>query len=91
MKRSVKKVYAFLCMIDMLIMLIPSMAFAAETGEECEALSDNDGWYYVWVPDWANHIIVNANEGSVQTLELIPEGKDAWISVQDADHADISY
>jgi len=82
MKRSVKKVYAFLCMIAMLVMLIPSMAFAAETGEEkvaicinvpqdwqnlcvwawdeagnnafaawpgeeCEALPDNDGWYYV--------------------------------------------
>lgn len=126
MERSVKKVYAFLGMIAMLIMLIPSMAFAAETGEEkaaicinvpqdwqnpcvwawdeagnnafaawpgeeCEALPDNDGWYYVWVPDWANHIIVNANEGSVQTSELITEGKDAWISVQDADHADISY
>ncbi len=126
MKRSVKKIYAFLCTIAMLIMLVPSMAFAAETGEEkaaicinvpqdwqnpcvwawdeagnnafaawpgeeCEALPDNDGWYYVWVPDWANHIIVNANEGNVQTSELITEGKDAWISVQDADHADISY
>lgn len=126
MKRSIRKIYAFLCMLTMLIMLVPSMALAAESdeekaaicvnvpgdwnapciwawdeagnnafaawpGEECEALPDNDGWYYVWIPAWANHIIINANEGSVQTAELITEGKNAWISVSDADNADISY
>ena len=126
MRTSMKKVYAFLCMIAMLVMMIPSMAFAAGKeenrvaisikvpsdwsnpcvwawnengdnafdawpGEECDALPDNDGWYYVWVPDWANHVIVNANAGEVQTGELVLEGKDAWINISDAENAEISY
>ena len=126
MRTSMRKVYAFLCMIAMLVMMIPSMAFAAGKeenrvainikvpsdwnnpcvwawnengdnafdawpGEECDALPDNDGWYYVWVPDWANHVIVNANAGEVQTGELVLEGKDAWINISDAENAEISY
>ena len=126
MRTSMRKVYAFLCMIAMLVMMIPSMAFAAGKeenrvainikvpsdwnnpcvwawnengdnafdawpGEECDALPDNDGWYYVWVPDWANHVIVNANAGDVQTEELVLEGKDAWINISDADNTEISY
>lgn len=113
-------------MVVMFVMMIPSMAFAAEAdetkvainvkvpddwqnpcvwawdedgnnafeawpGEECEATPDNEGWYYVWVPDWANHVIVNANAGEVQTGELVLDGKDAWITVSDADNAEISY
>lgn len=126
MRKSIKKIYAFLCMTAMLIMMIPSLAFAAETdgtrvaisvkvpddwsnpcvwawnengdnafdawpGEECEALPENDGWYYVWVPDWANHVIVNANAGEVQTGELVLDGKDTWITVNDAENVDITY
>ena len=126
MRKSIKKIYAFLCMTAMLVMMIPTFAFAAEStntrvaisvkvpddwsnpcvwawnengdnafdawpGEECEALPDNNGWYYVWVPDWANHVIVNANAGEVQTGELVLDGKDAWITVSDADNAEVSY
>lgn len=126
MRKSIKKIYAFLCMTAMLIMMIPSLAFAAETdgtrvaisvkvpddwsnpcvwawnengdnafdawpGEECEALPENDGWYYVWVPDWTNHVIVNANAGEVQTGELVLDGKDTWITVNDAENVDITY
>lgn len=126
MRRSVKKLYAFLCMMAMFVVMIPLSAFAAGTdetrvavsikvpdewsnpcvwawnedgtnafdawpGEECEALPENDGWYYVWVPDWANHVIVNANAGEVQTGELVLESKDAWITVSDAENAEISY
>lgn len=126
MRKSIKRIYALLCMVVMFVMMIPSMAFAAEAdetkvainvkvpddwqnpcvwawdedgnnafeawpGEECEATPDNEGWYYVWVPDWANHVIVNANAGEVQTGELVLDGKDAWITVSDADNAEISY
>ena len=126
MRKSIKRIYALLCMVVMFVMMIPSMAFAAEAdetkvainvkvpddwqnpcvwawdedgnnafeawpGEECEATPDNEGWYYVWVPDWANHVIVNANAGEVQTGELVLDGKEAWITVSDADNAEISY
>ena len=126
MRKSIKRIYALLCMVVMFVMMIPAMAFAAEAdetkvainvkvpddwqnpcvwawdedgnnafeawpGEECEATPDNEGWYYVWVPDWANHVIVNANAGEVQTGELVLDGKDAWITVSDADNAEISY
>lgn len=126
MRKSIKRIYALLCMVVMFVMMIPSMAFAAEAdetkvainvkvpddwqnpcvwawdedgnnafeawpGEGCEATPDNEGWYYVWVPDWANHVIVNANAGEVQTGELVLDGKDAWITVSDADNAEISY
>lgn len=66
-------------------------AFDAWPGGETEADSNNDGWYYIWIPSWANHIIVNANEGNVQTGELILEGGNAWITVTDAENAEVSY
>lgn len=66
-------------------------AFAAWPGGETEADAANEGWYYIWIPAWANHVIVNANEGSVQTGELILEGGNAWITVEDAENAAVSY
>lgn len=65
-------------------------AFSAWPGGEMEANSSNDGWYYIWIPSWATHVIVNANEGSVQTEELILDGTNAWITIT-ADGAEISY
>ncbi len=66
-------------------------AFDAWPGGETENIPDNDGWYYIWVPSWADHIIVNANEGNVQTKELVLEGGNAWITVKDAENAEVSY
>ncbi len=66
-------------------------AFAAWPGEEMEADTVNDGWYYIWLPEWANHVIVNANEGSVQTEEQILDTNAAWITVTAADAVEISY
>lgn len=66
-------------------------AFEAWPGGETEADVGNEGWYYIWIPSWANHVIVNANEGNVQTGELILEGGNAWITVEDAENATISY
>ncbi len=66
-------------------------AFSAWPGGEAEADPANEGWYYIHIPAWANHVIVNANEGSVQTGEQILEGKNAWITVTDAETVTVSY
>lgn len=58
-----------------------------------EALEDNgDGWLTISVPGWINSVIVNANEGSIQTTDLSVEtGKDIWVVVTDAENAEVSY
>lgn len=66
-------------------------AFEAWPGGETEADAENEGWYYIWIPAWADHVIVNANEGSVQTGELILEGGNVWINVEDAENTTVSY
>ena len=66
-------------------------AFEAWPGGETEADTANEGWNYIWIPSWANHVIVNANDGSVQTGELILEGENVWLTVSDAETVDISY
>lgn len=66
-------------------------AFEAWSGGETEADAENEGWYYVWVPSWANHVIVNANEGNIQTGEVVLEGGNAWITVEDPETVTVSY
>lgn len=58
-----------------------------------EALSEGeDGWYTLEVPGWINSIIINANEGTVQTSDLdVEKGKDLWIVVSDAANAEVFY
>ena len=57
-------------------------AFEAWPGEEMEADPENEGWYYIWLPSFANHVIVNANDGSVQTEEQILDSNAAWMTVK---------
>ena len=66
-------------------------AFAAWPGEEMEQDAENTGWYYIWLPEWANHVIINANEGNIQTDEQILDTNAAWLTVTAADAVDISY
>lgn len=66
-------------------------AFAAWPGGSMEADADNEGWYYAWIPSWANHVIINGNEGEVQTGEQVLEGKNAWITVASPEEVTISY
>ena len=65
-------------------------AFDAWPGGETEKDAENEGWYYAHIPTWANHVIVNANEGSVQTEELFLDGSNTWITVTAADQAETS-
>lgn len=64
-------------------------AFASWPGE---ALSADGDWYVIEAPGWINSVIVNGNEGSVQTSDLSVEpGKDIWVVVTDAENAEVSY
>ncbi|MFU8786248.1 MAG: starch-binding protein [Candidatus Izemoplasmataceae bacterium] len=40
----------------------------------------NEGWYYLYIPSNMENIIVNANEGSVQT-DVIAVSENVWLSV----------
>lgn len=64
-------------------------AFTAWPGE---ALTQDGDWYTLEVPGWINSVIINANEGAIQTSDLSVEaGKDIWIVVTDKDNAAVSY
>ena len=64
-------------------------AFTAWPGEP---LSQDGDWYAIEVPGWINSVIINANEGTVQTTDLSVEaGKDVWIVVTDPENATVSY
>ena len=57
-----------------------------------EALTLDGDWYTIQVPGWINSVIINGNEGTVQTTDLSVEaGKDIWIVVTDAENAAVSY
>lgn len=64
-------------------------AFNAWPGE---ALSQDGDWYTIEVPGWINSVIINANEGTIQTTDLSVEaGKDVWVVVTDPENATVSY
>ncbi|MDE6280659.1 MAG: starch-binding protein, partial [Oscillospiraceae bacterium] len=64
-------------------------AFASWPGE---ALAQDGDWYAIQAPGWINSVIINGNDGSVQTSDLSVEpGKDIWVVVTDADNASVSY
>lgn len=57
-----------------------------------EALTLEGDWYTIAVPGWINSVIINANEGAVQTTDLSVEtGRDVWIVVADPENASVSY
>lgn len=57
-----------------------------------EALTQDGDWYTIEVPGWINSVIINANEGTIQTSDLSVEaGKDVWVVVTDKDNVSISY
>ena len=57
-----------------------------------EALTLDGSWYTIQVPGWINSVIINGNEGAVQTTDLSVEtGKDVWIVVTDSENAAVSY
>ena len=65
-------------------------AFDAWPGEEMEMDAANEGWYYVFIPSWANHVIINANKGEVQTDEIVLGLGNAWITIKASDDVEVS-
>lgn len=54
-------------------------------------MTEADGWYALEAPGWINSVIINANEGGVQTTDLsVESGKDVWVVVTDAENASVS-
>lgn len=42
---------------------------------------NNPGWYYLYVPSNMDSVIINANEGSVQTSDLAIPDANVWITI----------
>lgn len=64
-------------------------AFTAWPGE---AFTLDGDWYTITAPGWINSVIINGNEGAVQTTDLsVDPGKDIWVVIQDADNAVVTY
>ncbi len=64
-------------------------AYAAWPGQDMELDGD---WYKVIAPGWVNSVIINGNNGTVQTTDLSVEvGKNVWVVVTDPENATITY
>ena len=50
-----------------------------------------DGWFTGKAPAWINSLIVNGNEGTVQTADISVEGKELWLTVYEDLTYDLSY
>ncbi len=65
-------------------------AFAAWPGEQMEPDAANEGWYYIYLPATMDNIIVNANDGTVQTEACLIEKANAWITIAEDGVATVS-
>lgn len=64
--------------------------FSTWPGEPLE--EDKNGWLKKEIPGWVNSLIVNGNEGSVQTTDIsIETGKDVWLVVKGSEDAEVYY
>lgn len=64
--------------------------FDAWPGEKMTADADNEGWYYIHLPKWATSVIINANEGTVQTSDMATNSMDSWVVVKSPEEAVLS-
>lgn len=65
-------------------------AFEAWPGGAMTKDANNEGWYYIYVPAGMSNVIVNANEGSVQTADFTTNDQDAWFTVNSAEDVTVS-
>lgn len=66
-------------------------AFASWPGEQMEPDAANEGWYYIYLPAGMESVIVNANDGGVQTDEVKVDKRSAWIAVAEDKTASVSF
>ncbi len=64
-------------------------AFAAWPGLALK--EGEDGWFTGKAPIWVNSLIINGNEGTVQTADIAIEGKELWITVYEDLTYDLAY
>ena len=65
-------------------------AFDAWPGGSMAADEGNPGWYYYFIPKSMTNVIINANEGSVQTADIAVDGQNVWIVVNSAEEYTLS-
>ena len=64
-------------------------AFTSWPGGEAEVDPNNEGWYFIFLPNWASNVIINANDGEVQTdVEINTEGQNLWVIIESADEVE---
>ena len=63
-------------------------AFDEWPGEPMQADPNNLGWYFFHLPADKTGVIINANEGTVQTENLTFEGVPIWVTVHDDENAE---
>ena len=57
-----------------------------------KAMQEGDnGWFTCKAPTWVNSLIINGNEGTVQTEDVSIEGKELWITVYEDLTYELSY
>lgn len=66
-------------------------AFSAWPGDMMEPDAANKGWYYIYVPAGMESVIINANDGSVQTDAVAINKQTAWITAADDKTAAVSF
>ncbi|MCL1965386.1 MAG: starch-binding protein [Firmicutes bacterium] len=66
-------------------------AFASWPGEQMEPDPANAGWYYAYMPTGMDAVIVNANDGGVQTSDYRIDKQNAWITVTSAEEVTVSF
>lgn len=66
-------------------------AFAAWPGDMMEPDASNDGWYYIYIPAGMENVIINANDGTVQTDAVAVNKSNSWITVADDKTAAVSF
>ena len=66
-------------------------AFAAWPGDMMEPDAKNPGWYYIYVPAGMESVIINANDGTIQTAEVKIDKQNAWITVAEDGTAEAAF
>lgn len=66
-------------------------AFEAWPGDMMIPDANNPGWYYLHVPAGMEQVIINANDGSVQTDAVAINKQAAWITVKEDKSAEVSF
>lgn len=66
-------------------------AFAAWPGENMEKDPLNEGWYYIHLPSSMQAVIINANEGGIQTTDYRIDKQNAWVTVAEDTTATVSF